>query len=500
MIDNKKQFNYALSHNFNMFAEQAFKTLRPGENYPYIETIATKLIIDSLLRMERGECNKMLINVPPRSLKSTLISVAFTAWILGQDPTAQVVCISYNDDLAKDFSTATRKVIESDWYKAAFPKTKISPNKNTEAKFETTQNGSRTAISLQGGITGRGGEWIIIDDPQKPDDVLSETIRTRTNKIFDNTLLSRLNNKVKDKIIVVGQRLHVDDFYSHVKKFSTWHELVIPAIAEKDEEFRLISGETITRAKGSVINPKIEPLEILLQMKAGMSDYNFSAQYQQRPVPEKGNIINFEKFILYPKGFVPEFTHVLQSWDIALSTGDNNDYSVCVTAGLYNDWVYILDITRGKWSSPELLPKVKEMKGIYSADGVIVEDSPISKGLIQHLEQDGLSVIKHRPTDCKEARANNQTFKIEAGKVRILADAPWINAFKNEILTFPKGVHDDQVDALIQLLERTDAFQRTQNVHNVIKRRTENYNHRSQRNQAVRDYNRFLRRQRQGFW
>ena len=118
--------------------------------------------------------------------------------------------------------------------------TKLSPNKNTEAKFETTKNGCRIAVSLQGALTGRGGEWIIIDDPQKPDDVLSEAIRTRTNKIFDNTILSRLNNKVKDKIIVVGQRLHVNDFSSHIKKFSSWHELVIPAIAESDEKFQLL--------------------------------------------------------------------------------------------------------------------------------------------------------------------------------------------------------------------------------------------------------------------
>lgn len=463
MINKKKQFNYAISHDFNMFAEKVFKTLRPGENYPYIETIATKLIIDSLLRMKRGEYNNMLINVPPRSLKSTIISVAFTAWILGQDPAAQVVCISYNDDLAKEFSNATRKIMESDWYKAAFPKTKISPNKNTEAKFETTQNGSRTAISLQGGITGRGGEWIIIDDPQKPDDVLSETIRTKTNKIFDNTVLSRLNNKVKDKIIVVGQRLHVNDFYSHVKKFSKWHELVIPAIAVKDEKFELISGETITRVKGSVINPEIEPLDILLQMKAGMTDYNFSAQYQQDPIPEKGNIINFDYFPYYSNGYTPPFSHVLQSWDIALSTGDKNDYSACVTAGIHreNGWVYILDITRGKWELPDLTQKIMEMKYNFNTHQVIIEDSPISRGLIQHLEHNRFTVIEHRPSGSKEVRANNQTYKIKSGAVILPEVAPWLEAFKSEILAFPKGAHDDQVDALIQLLENVQEFDNT---------------------------------------
>lgn len=460
MINQKKQFNYAISHNFNMFAEHVFKTLRPGKNYPYIETIATKLIIDSLLRMERDEYNHMVINIPPRSLKSTLISVAFTAWILGQDPAAQIVCISYNDDLAKDFSNSTRKIMESEWYKAAFPKTKLSPTKNTETKFETTKNGSRTAISLQGGITGKGGEWIIIDDPQKPDDVLSEIIRTRTNQIFDNTVLSRLNNKVKDKIIIVGQRLHVDDFYSHVKRFSTWHELVIPAIAEFDEEFKLLSGELIKRVKGSVINPKIEPLDILLQMKAGMTDYNFSAQYQQSPIPEKGNIINFEYFPTYTYGNYPPFSHILQSWDIALSTGDNNDYSVCITAGIHLDkgWIYILDITRGKWELPDLTEKVVQMRNHFNARHVIIEDSPISKGLIQQIEKDYFSVITHKPEFSKVVRANNQTFKIKAGEVILPQDVPWLEAFKSEVLAFPKGAHDDQVDALIQLLENVQEF------------------------------------------
>jgi len=461
MINKKKQFNYAISHNFNMFAEQVFQTLRSGKTY--IETIATKLIIDSLLRMEHNEYNNLLINIPPRTLKSTIVSIAFTAWIFGKDPTAQVVCISYSDELAKDFSNATRKILESDWYQSAFPKTKISQIKNTETKFETTKYGSRTAISLKGGITGRGGEWIIIDDPQKPDDVLSETIRSRTNKIFDNTIISRLNNKVKDKIIVVGQRLHVDDFYSHVKKFSSWHELVITAIAEVDEKFELLSGETITRVKDSVINPEIEPLDILLQIKAGMSDYNFSAQYQQDPIPEKGNIINFDYFLYYTYKNHPPFSHIIQSWDIALSTGENNDYSACVTAGLHCErgWVYILDITRGKWELPDLTEKIVQMRNNFNADHVIIEDSPISKGLIQHLKQQYFSVITHKPEFSKEVRANNQTYKIKGGEVILPKDAPWLEAFKSEVLAFPKGAHDDQVDALIQLLENVQEFNPT---------------------------------------
>lgn len=460
MIDNKKQFNYAISHNFSMFVEKVFETLNQGGKDYFIETIATKLITDSLLRMGRNEYNNSLINIPPRTLKSTIISIAFTAWILGQDPTAKIICISYNDDLAKEFSNATRKIMESDWYKAAFPKTRISSSKNTETKFETTKNGNRTAVSLQGGITGKGADWIIIDDPQKPEDALSETIRTRTNKIFNNTIISRLNNKVKGKMIIVGQKLHLDDFFSNAKKFSDWNELVIPAIAEKDEQFQLLSGEIITRIKDSVINPEIEPLNILLEIKKGMSDHDFSAQYQQRPIPEKGNIINFDYFLYYTYKNRPPFSHILQSWDIALSTGDSNDYSACVTAGIHreNGWVYILDITRNKWEFPDLTEKIVQMRNKHNANQVIIEDSPISKGLIQQLKQYNFSVITHKPEFSKEVRANNQTFKIKAGEVILPQDASWIEAFRSEILAFPKGAHDDQVDALVQLLENVQEF------------------------------------------
>lgn len=463
MITTKKEFHYALANNFNMFVQKVFSTLNPRK--PYNDTIATKLICDRLIRAQKGEYQNLLINISPRSLKSTIISVAFPAWLLGKDPSAKIMCISYNDELVKEFSTACRKILESDWYQATFPKTKLNPNKKTEAKFETTQNGYRIAISIQGAMTGRGGEWIIIDDPQKPDDVLSDVIRNRVNKIFGNTILSRLNNKCEDKIIVVGQRLHVDDFYSQVQKFSTWNHLVIPAIAQKDEKFELLSGDIITRTKNSVINPRIESLEKLQELEAGVGNYDFAAQYLQNPIPAEGNIISYSDFIFYDTLPSTQDIKYFQSWDVAAKTGEKNDYSVCVTAAICDNIAYVLDISRYKIDFTDLVAEVKAMQQKYSAKLVIIEDIGIGTSLINYLRKEGLFIIPHMPKLSKADRAVSKTYIVRSGNVRLPQNADWLADFRDEIQSFPYGKHDDQVDAFVQLL---DEFEKGYNSCNSI--------------------------------
>lgn len=151
--------------------------------------------------------------------------------------------------------------------------------------FETTQNGFRKASSLGGTLTGYGADIIIIDDPQKAQEILSEKIRKSSNEIFSNTIISRLNNKVEGKIVVVAQRLHMEDFSDYVQKYGKWEVLAIPAIAETNETYILSNDKVIERKIGDVINPELEPLEKLEEIRNGMGEFNFSAQYQQTPIP-----------------------------------------------------------------------------------------------------------------------------------------------------------------------------------------------------------------------
>ena len=209
----------------------------------HVEAIAWQLE-----RVRRGEIRRLIINMPPRSLKSIAASVAFPAFVLGHDPSRRIICVSYSGDLAKKHANDFRAVLESPWYRSAFPSTRIGPFKNSETEIELTARGFRLATSVGGTLTGRGGDIIIIDDPLKPDDALSETKRSAANQWFTNTLLSRLDDKRTGAIVVVMQRVHIDDLTGFLLGQSDeWDVLSLPAIADFDETIPLSAGRTYRR-------------------------------------------------------------------------------------------------------------------------------------------------------------------------------------------------------------------------------------------------------------
>jgi predicted phage terminase large subunit-like protein len=274
------------------------------------------------------------------------------------------------------------------------------------------------------------------------------------NEWYNNTLASRLNNKEDGIIILVMQRLHIDDLTGHLLKQDGWELLSLPAIAEKDEVFTLSDDRVVGRKAGSALNPKLEPLEILEEQKKITSDYNFSAQYQQRPIPEKGNILDFELFQRYDD--LPRNGCVVQSWDTAVKDGINNDYSACITAKLCNEDYYIMDVHRVKLPVADLDDEIIKLKSRFNAHHVIIEECPGSTQLIQELRKKGVKPIPYPPKFDKKIRANNMSFIMKAGRIFLPRDAKWIeDDFKTEIVSFPKGQHDDQVDALTQLVEVT---------------------------------------------
>jgi len=453
----------ALEQNFNMFLEKCYNEIDGGQEYN--ETIATQLIVDKLNCVSSGDIKRLVINVPPRTLKTTIVSIAYTAWALGHNPKLKILCISYGDDLAKEFSIKTRQVMKSEWYKKTFPRTRLKKGRQQDDFFETTRNGSRKATSLGGSLTGYGADLIIIDDPQKAQEILSDKIRKSSNETFSNTIISGLNNKIEGKILVVAQRLHLDDFSSYVQKFGDWDVLAVPAIAEADGIYTLSCGEVLSRKGGDVINLELEPFDKLEEMRRGMGEFNFSAQYQQQPIPTKGNIINYSDFVFYDTLPTTQNIKYFQSWDVAAKTGENNDYSVCVTAAICNNTAYIVDISRYKVDFTDLLVEVKKMRQKYNAKCIIIEDISIGIPLISHLKRDGLFVIPHTPKISKADRAAAKTYLIRSGNVYLRKNADWLADFKDEIQAFPYGKHDDQVDAFIQLL---DEFEKEVNSNNYL--------------------------------
>jgi len=223
-----------------------------------------------------GESKRLIISMPPRFLKSFVTSVSFPAYALGVKPGLKIACASYSRDLSEEFSVRTGKLMETQWYQDAFQNTRFSSN--TKGKIETTQHGSRFATSVEGGFTGYGGNIIIIDDPHKAHEVGSDTTRESVIDWFKNTVSSRLDNPEEDVIILVMQRLHVDDLAGFLLKSGRWRHLNLPMIAEEDEEVQIGKEMWHQRTKGELLHAEHLSMETLKERKELIESYTFAGQ------------------------------------------------------------------------------------------------------------------------------------------------------------------------------------------------------------------------------
>jgi predicted phage terminase large subunit-like protein len=444
------------------FALQCFKQLNPGTTFVpgwYVE-----LLVNKLEKVHKGRIKRLIINIPPRYLKSLLGSIALPAWWLGHNPSAQIICVSYAQDLADKHSRDCRAVMASPWYRAVFP-TRLSRERQAVSEFVTTAHGTRFATSIGGVLTGRGGDLIIVDDPLKPDEALSETQRSFANRWSTNTLLSRLNDKREGAMILIMQRLHEDDLTGHFLAQGGWELLRLPAIAEVNEVFEIgtiIGTQRFARNAGEPLHPAREPLELLQEMRRMMGEYDFAGQYQQSPSPLEGGIIKRAWFPFYKLHELPEpFDLVFQSWDTANKPSELSDFSVCTTWGAKGSHLYLLHVLRRQMGYPELKRSVVEQVSVHNASAVIIEDRASGTQLVQELHGGGLTgIAAYKPEGDKIMRMHAQTATIENGFVHLPSEAPWLDAYLLELLTFPRGRHDDQCDSTAQALHwwRTRQF------------------------------------------
>ena len=445
--------NALLREDFTSFCIKVFNTIDGSQIYQHNWHV--DLISDRLKRAADREIRRLIITLPPRSLKSVCASVALPAFALGHNPNLRVICASYSSELACKFSRDCRAVMESDWYKSAFPRTRISRKKSKEDEFETTAGGYRFATSVGGTLTGRGANLIIVDDPIKPQDALSKVRRESMHGWYDGTLYSRLDNKRDDVIIIITQRTHVDDLVAHVREKEDWEHLNLPAIAEVPERHVLVDGREFTRSPGELLHGEREPELVLQQVKATLGTFFYQSQYQQAPVPEEGNLIQTSWFRYYDT--LPargNGARIIQSWDTAMKAEEIHDFSVC-SSWLQNDEeFYLLDVTRQRVNYPALRELIIDLHKQFSADTVIIEDKGSGTSLIQdHKTSKALFPIAYEPKGEKAMRMHIQAAKIEAGRVYLPEDAPWLGDFLAEMLAFPQGKHDDQVDSVSQFLD-----------------------------------------------
>lgn len=452
------EYDAILREDFYSFLVRCFFELNPQGNFipgKYLEHLA------SLLQKFRdGKRKRFILNLPPRTLKSHASSVALPAWLLGHDPSKQVICASYGQDLADKLARDCRTLMTSDFYRHIFPNAAISPQKSSVNDFMTTAQGFRMATSVNGTLTGRGADLLILDDILKPDDALSETRRRAANDWFFNTLLSRVNSKAEGQILIVMQRLHQEDLVGEVTAREPWDILALPAIAQQEEKYLIESpfgSSFFTRKTGAALHPERDSVETYQKIRETIGDYNFQSQYQQSPISLEGGLIKRDWLKYYDPEEKPErFSYTLQSWDTANKNGDVNDYSVCTTWGIHDEHFYLLDVFRKRLTYPALKRAAADLFTKFKPTKLLIEDKSSGTSLIQEFKSAGVYRIEPylpEPGSDKFYRIAAQSIKFEEGRVLLPRQAPWLDEYVREITGFPGTKFDDQVDSTSQALE-----------------------------------------------
>jgi hypothetical protein len=269
----RQYLDMMLAADFSAFVMRVFETVSPGDVFLpnwHIDAMAY-----AAERVICGQTKRLIATVPPRHLKSIVFTVALSAYLLGHDPTKRIICVSYSNELTIKHALDFRAVVSSEWYRRVFPKTRISKEKDTQFETMTTARGYRFATSLGGTLTGRGADLIVLDDPQKPEEALSEVQRNSAAQWFDTTLLSRLDSKSEGAVVVVMQRLHEDDLAGRLLEKGGWEHLKIAAIAEDDASIPIGPRCVHNRIAGTIIDPAVNLERILSAYGKAWESYFF---------------------------------------------------------------------------------------------------------------------------------------------------------------------------------------------------------------------------------
>lgn len=437
----------SLRSHFSPFIRKCFATVDPSSAYMHnwhIDAVA-----EHLEATRRSDITRLIINMPPRALKSVCVSVAWPAWLLGQHPAMRVMTASYSQSLSLRHALDTRLIVSSPWFARLFPQFAIAQGQNEKHKFVTTQRGFRFATSVGGTATGEGGDVLIIDDPLNPIQAASRIEREFANQWFDQTFATRLNDKATGRIVVVMQRLHSEDLTGHLLAKGGWEHLCLPAIAPTRSVISL-GAHRWEREAGAMLHPTREGAVLLERAKRDLGSFGFAAQYQQAPMLADGGMIHASWLRSYATAPATHlFTRITQSWDTGIKASAHHDASVCLTFGELNHEHYLLDATIVRAEYPELKRMVLALAERFQPHALLIEDKASGQSLLQDLRREThLPLIPRLPKGDKITRLAAISPLLESGKLLLPTHAPWLAEVQHELLNFPHAPHDDVVDAL----------------------------------------------------
>lgn len=466
------------------FLQFAWPIIEPGRTF--IDNWHLRAICAHLEAVTKGDIKRLLINVPFRTSKSTIVSVAWTAWTWIFNPSHQWLCGSYASKLAIRDNLKMRRLITSDWYQSHWGhKVKLASDQNEKLRFQNTAMGYRIAFGMTGGVMGDGGDTILIDDPHDRQGAHSEAERETALTTFDEALISRLNDPITGAIVIIMQRLHQKDLSGHVLEQGGWVHLMLPMEYEKSRACTTSLPYKDPRSvEGQLLWPKRFDAETVLKLKRSLGDYGAAGQLQQRPSPAGGGIIQTKHFQLWPANKpLPDLFFVLQSYDTAFTEKTESDPTACTVWGIGENIVVdgdekvkikfalLLDAWAEKMSYPKLRKKamadwkaeyggVKDdpMKPSRRPDVILVEEKGSGISLLQDMRLANLPVKGYNPGKAdKIARAHMAAPLLEADLFYVLESkkdpgkpVTWARPLITQCEEFPNGEHDDLVDTFTQ--------------------------------------------------
>ena len=439
------------------FTKASWDTIEPG--VPFLNNWHIDAINEHLQAVIEGDIKRLIINIPPRHMKSLSTAVILPAWAWTRDPSMKFLYASYAASLSIRDSTKCRRLIESPWYKAHFPDIKLTDDQNQKSRFENTSSGYRLATSVGGAATGDGGDIVLIDDPASSSDAQSSAMRTSVMEWWDQTMQTRLNDPKTGAFIIIAQRLHEQDLCGHIlsqELGNDWDHLMLPARYEigHPTPVRSSLGFTDPRTKeGDLLWPDRMDEKTVSNLEQSLGSYAAAGQLQQRPSPKGGGILKAEWWVPWESDDLPDIEYVLQSYDTAFSTKETADYSARTTWGVFkmNGQMnaIVLEMWYDRVSYPDLRKMAQDSYEEWQPDTILIEKRASGQSLLQDLRQSGLPVLAYNPDRDKQARAHASSALLEDGRIFFPKNKKWAKTLIDTCAQFPKG-HDDLVDTCTQ--------------------------------------------------
>lgn len=463
------------------FVRQAWPVVEPAT--PFIDTWHVGAICDHLEAVTRGEITRLLINVPPGHAKSLLVAVLWPAWVWSFRPAWRGLFASYAYDLAERDSVRCRALIRSDWYRVFMEGGGwgIVEDQDTKGYFVNTASGFRFSTSVEAQATGWRGDAVVVDDPVSAKEAPSEAKRREAIHWWDLVMSSRLNDMERGARVIIMQRLHEDDLAGHVLVQGGYEHLCLPS--EFEPARRAVTCRTVGGVRsefwrdprttdGELLFPKLFPATVLEQARKDLGSGGYAGQHGQRPTPEGGGMFKKGWWRFWkpdgiapdhcprpngcwegPARALPKLDRVVLSLDAAFKATDSTDFVVFQIWGTSAADRFLLAQVRGRMSFTDTLSTFRRLAREWpQARQKLVEDKANGPAIINTLKHEISGIIAVNPEGGKEARAAAVQPQVESGNVYLPDSVPWLDGFVEEFAAFPRGRHDDQVDALTQAL------------------------------------------------